>query len=130
MLSGSTTQQKTDSIKNNPTIQNLERWYDFSTDRFRPSSGFHADLVDDSLEDQDASLGAVCTGGEHNCCLETNPCKEGAGDCYTFEHTACTGDLLCGKHNCDFGNPAYNFTEADDCCYWAGETFCIAVSIV
>ena len=104
------------SVKNHQAVQVLEEWYNFLTDRFRPSSGFHADPVDDSLEDRDESLGAVCIGGD-SCCSDANPCREGAGDCdYTSN---CAGDLLCGMDNCD--PKIKTFSKTDDCCYWSGK---------
>ena len=103
-------------VKNQYAVQVFEEWYDFLTDKFRPSSGFHADPVDDSLEDRDKSGGAVCIGGD-NCCSDANPCREGAGDCDLVSH--CVGDLLCGFNNCN--SKIKTFFKSDDCCYWPGE---------
>ena len=106
---------KINSIKNHPVGRFLGKWYTFLTDNFRPSSGFHADLVDDSHASTDESLGAACNGGD-SCCSADNPCKEGAGDCDV--HQDCAGELLCGQNNCDLNNPG--FDSNDDCCYWPG----------
>ena len=112
------TQGESNFVQNHQAVQVLEEWYDFLTDRFRPSSGFHADPVDDLLEDHDESLGAVCTGGDnYNCCSDANPCREGAGDC--DYNSNCAGDLLCGMDNCD--PKIKTFSKTDDCCYWSGK---------
>ena len=113
------------SINNHPVGSFLRKWFNFFTDDFRPSSGFHADLVDDSLTTTDKSLGAVCTGipwladipWGYWCCERNGPCKEGAGNC--VNDTECAGQLLCGHNNCDLGNPGFH--PSDDCCYWPGE---------
>ena len=103
------------SVKNHYVVQVLEEWYDLLTDKFRPSSGFHADPVDDSLEDRDKSGGAVCIGGD-SCCSDANPCREGAGDCDLVSQ--CFGDLLCGEDNCNLKIKTFDWR--DDCCYWPG----------
>ena len=53
---------KINSINNHPVGRFLGHWYNFLTDNFRPSSGFHADLVDDSLTNTSESLGTACLG--------------------------------------------------------------------
>ena len=130
---------KINSINNHPVGRFLGHWYNFLTDNFRPSSGFHADLVDDSLTNTSESLGAACLGvvGQvriahgHGCChpSRSGPCKEGAGNCYN--DTECVGNLLCGHNNCDLDNPGFRY--GDDCCYWPGniyksQFFCVKVN--
>ena len=55
-----------------------------------------------------------CDGGPRNetreCCTETNPCKEGQGDCDTDEE--CRGDLICGRNNC---GSKFSWDSADCC---------------
>ena len=108
------TKAKINSINNHPVGRFLGHWYNFLTDNFRPSSGFHADLVDDSLTNTNESLGAACLGVAriahgHRCCdlSRSGPCKEGAGNCNS--DTECAGNLLCGHNNCDLDNPGFRY---------------------
>ena len=102
------------SIQKNPAVQFLDEWYEILTDRFRPSSGFHADPIDGSLIGPDEGLGnASCTQAYgHTCCTAENPCDLGEGDC--DKDYDCVGDLRCGDRNC---HPSL---ELRDCCYLPG----------
>ena len=48
-----------------------------------------------------------CKGVDDNCCTAENPCGEGDGDCDNDDE--CLGPLVCGIHNCPWG-------DGDDCC--------------
>ena len=50
------------------------------------------------------------SGGDE-CCLPSDPCRKGEGDCDADED--CKGDLTCGVDNCP-KNSTYD--GPDDCC--------------
>ena len=56
-----------------------------------------------------------CASGTHSkiqeCCGTSNPCDEGQGDC--DKDSECSGNLICGKNNCDHSKFPSNKT---DCC--------------
>ena len=56
--------------------------------------------------------GMRCLGTDDYCCTESDPCKEGEGDCDS--DSDCASDLVCGKNNCkQFSD---KFGANDDCC--------------
>ena len=53
-----------------------------------------------------------CNGIDSGCCTDSTPCGKGDGDCDFNED--CSGDLVCGKDNCE--QMTGSFQAADDCC--------------
>jgi hypothetical protein len=53
-------------------------------------------------------LESRCMGIDSGCCIDSNPCGEGDGDC--DRSSECKGDLVCGHDNCP------HFADDDDCC--------------
>ena len=56
-----------------------------------------------------------CASGTHSkiqeCCGTSNPCDDGQGDC--DKDSECSGNLICGKNNCNRSQFPSNKT---DCC--------------
>ena len=61
------------------------------------------------------SSNSRCASGTHSqiqeCCGTNDPCDEGQGDC--DKDSECSGNLICGKNNCDRSRFPSNKT---DCC--------------
>ena len=56
-----------------------------------------------------------CLGTDDYCCTESDPCKEGEGDCDS-DHD-CEGSLVCGSDNCKSQwHGSMDFDSSDDCC--------------
>ena len=59
--------------------------------------------------------GMRCLGTDDYCCTESDPCKEGEGDCDS--DSDCEGSLVCGSYNCNSSwHGSMDFDSSDDCC--------------